>query len=53
MYRFVSRIHSSDKLVPVNIMNGKDVIFVENDFVALVQSVEPSFHKWIIHDTMK
>ena len=37
----------------MDVVNGKDMIFLEDDFIALLQSVQASFDEWIVHDATK
>jgi hypothetical protein len=37
----------------MNIMNGKYVIFMEKDFIALLQPVQSGFVQRVVHDTLE
>ena len=43
--------HPEDKFLPMGVVNCKDVVCVEYDVAALLQAVQPSFDKRIVHDT--
>ena len=44
-------IHSSHKLCPVNLVDGQNMVLVEDESVALVHTVQSRFHQGIINDT--
>lgn len=46
----IINVHPSDKLLSVDVMDGKNVILVEDDLVSLIQSMQPSLDEWIVHD---
>ncbi|MCA9135488.1 MAG: hypothetical protein KDB00_01980 [Planctomycetales bacterium] len=46
----VGHVHPDDKLLSMDVVNGQDVVHVEDYLIALIQLVQSSFHESIIHD---
>lgn len=46
-------IHSGHKFLLVDVVDGKNVIFVEHDLVSLIQPMQSCFDERIIYDATK
>lgn len=49
----IGHFHSEDKLLPVDVVNGQDVILVEHDLVTLLQPMKSGFDERIVHGASK
>ena len=49
----VSGVHPSDKFLPVDVMNCKDVVCLEHDVITSLQAVQSSFNERIVHDAFE
>jgi len=46
----IAYVHSEYKFLSMDVMNSENMILVEDDLVTLLQPVQPSFNKRIIHE---
>ncbi len=46
----ISGIHPKHKLLTVDGVNDEDMVFVEDDFVASMDSVQPSLVQGVVHN---
>jgi len=49
----VSVVHAQDQFLAMNWVNGQNVIFMENDFIELLQPMQPMFDERIVHEAFE
>ena len=46
----IGDIHGKDQFLSMDVMDVENMVLVEDDLAALMQSVQPRFVKWVVHD---
>ena len=49
----VHLVHPKNKLPSMDVVNGKDVVLVKDDLIALMHPMQPSLAQRIVHDTFQ
>ena len=49
----ISGVHSKDKLLTMDVVDVENMIFMKDDLVSLMQSMESSFVKRVVHDAFQ
>ncbi len=52
-YLQIHLVHPQNKLPSMDVVDGKDVVLVKDDLIAIVQSVQPSFVQRVVHDRIE